>query len=148
MNIQTTTVPTHFTDILALVPPQVAPDRFAHRVLFKPIGETGPGLYAKVPVPNEGRLCSVAVQLDGEAPVGDLYLSTVDPTFHYDGFFLYVILDNIPVPSGGPQLWRRTAIHGAAYSTNQGTQGFLYLVILGGPTTAVRADIALTVETG
>jgi len=146
MNIHTTTVPAHFTDILELAPPKISPSRYAHRAWFKPIGENGPGLYAKVAVPNEGRLRSVAVRLDGQVPSGDLYLSVVDPTFYYDGFFLYAILDHIPVTSKGPKLWRKTEIYGAAYSTNQGTQGFLYLVILGGPDTDILADIALTVE--
>jgi len=147
MNIHTTTVPAHFTDMSALSAPKVASDRFAHRVLFQPIGERGPGLYARVPVPIEGRLRSLAVRLDGQAATGDLYLSAVDPTFHYDGCFLYVVLDNIPITLKGPTLWRKTDIQGAAYSTKQGTQGFLYLVILDGPTTGIAADIALTVET-
>lgn len=147
MNIHTTTVPAHFSDLLALKPPRIAADRFAHRVLFKPVGEKGPGLYAKVPVPIEGRLRSLAVRLEGREPSGDLFLSAVDPGFHYDAFFLYTVLDGIPVAAKGPKIWRKTEIHGASYSTNQTGQGYLYLLILNGPAAEIRADIALTVET-
>ncbi len=147
MMIHTTTVPSHFSDVLALKPPRIAADRFGHRVLFKPVGDKGPGLFAAVPAPIEGRLCSLAVRPDGQTPSGDLFLSTVDPSFHYDGFFLYMILDEIPISVKGPRMWRRTAIRGAAYSTSQTTQGTLYLLLLNGPAAETRADIALTVET-
>lgn len=147
MNIHTTTVPAHFTDLLALKPPKIAADRYAHRVRFEPVGEKGPGLVAKVPVPNEGRLRSIAVQPAGGPASGDLLLSIVDPACHYDAFFLYAVLEDVPLTVRGPVMWRRTDIHGAAYSSNQGTQGFLYLLILDGPTEIMNADIALTVET-
>lgn len=147
MNIHTTTVPAHFSGRDNSRPLKVAPNRLAHRVDFQPVGEKGPGLYAKVPAPIEGRLRSVAVRLAGKNASGSLFLSIIDPTFEYDAFFLYTFLEDIPVTQKGPKMWRRNDIHGAAFSTSQGTQGFLYFLILDGPGEAVQADIALTVET-
>lgn len=146
MNIHTTTVPSQFTDILALKPPRIGPDRYAHRVEFKPLAEN-PGICAKIPVPNEGLLNSIALLLEGQAPTGDLFLSVADPALSYDAFFLYTFVEGIPVTTKGPKMWRKTEIHGASYSTVQGTLGFLYLVILDGPTEPVPADIAITVQT-
>jgi hypothetical protein len=146
MNIHTTTVPAHFGDLLELKPPQIGPDRFAHRVRFEPL-ENHPGLCAKIPVPNEGLLHSIAVRLDNVAPSGDLFLSVGDPALSYESFFLYTFLQDISVTTKGPKMWRKTEMLGAAYSTVQGTLGYLFLVILGGPTEPVLADVALTVET-
>ncbi|HBT76313.1 MAG TPA: hypothetical protein DEB39_05170 [Planctomycetaceae bacterium] len=147
MNIHTTTVPSQFTDLLALNPPRIGPDRYAHRVRFVPI--TGnPGLCAKIPVPNEGLLHSIAVRLENIPPSGELFLSVADPSLSYEAFFLYAFLTGIPVTTKGPAMWRKTELLGAAYSTVQGTLGRLFLVILDGPTEPVLADVALTVETG
>ena len=148
MNIHTTTIPSHFTDLLQLEPPAVTPTRFAHRVRFVPVGDKGPGLYAPVPVPNEGLIHSLAVKLQDMDPTGHLFLSLIDPTFHYENFFLYAILDEIPVTTIGPKLWRKVALYGAAYSTIQANQGMLYLLILNGPTADILADVAITARTG
>lgn len=146
MNIHTTTVPAQFTDLLALKPLRIGPDRYTHRVRFQTL-ENHPGICAKIPVPNEGLLNSIAVLLDGQPPSGDLLLSVADPALSYDAFFLYTLLENIPVATKGTKMWRKTEIHGASYSTIQGTPGTLFLLILGGPTEATLADIAITVQT-
>ena len=147
MNIHTTTIPDHFTDLLTLDPPRITPTRFAHRVRFVPVGEKGPGIYAPVPVPNEGFIHSLAVKLKDADPTGHLIVSPIDPAFHYDGFFLYAILDDVPVAAQGPKLWRAVNLHGAAYSTIQANQGFLYLLIPDGPTGEILADVAITART-
>ena len=148
MNIHTTTIPSHFTDMLRLDPPLVTPTRFAHRVPFVPVGGKGPGIYAPVPVPNEGLIHSLAVQLKDTDATGHLIVSPIDPTFHYDGFFLYAILDDIPIAARGPKLWRQGNLQGTAYSTIQANQGRLYLLILDGPTDTILADVAITARTG
>ena len=147
MNIHSTTVPGHFTDILKLNPPKINETRYAHRVRFAAVGEKGAGLYAEVPAPNEGMLHSLAVMPIAIPPSGDLIVSTINPTFHYDAFFLYAILDEIPITTKGTKVWRKTEIHGAAYSTIQANLGKLYLMILNGPTGEFLADIAITAKT-
>ena len=146
MNIHTTSVPEHFRDLLELQPPKISKERHAHRIVFKPLANK-PGLIAKVQVPNEGHIKSLALKLDGANASGELYLSVADPTFDYDSFFLYTVLDNVPITTTGPKMWRKTGIHGVSYSSNQGTQGYLFLLILNGPDAELRADIALTVQT-
>lgn len=147
MNITTTTIPAHFTDLLQLGAPKVTPTRYAHRVRFLPVGDRGPGLYAAVPVANEGMIHSLAVLPTDVAPSGELIVSPINPTFHYDAFFLYALLDNIPITTKGTKLWRKTEIHGAAFSTAQANQGHLYLLILGGPDAELTADVAITAKT-
>ena len=146
MKIHVTTVPSSFTDIKNAGAPAVASDRLAHRVKFVPC-PTGPGVYAEVPVPYEGFLNSVGLRLEGIAPAGDLFISPVNPTTSYDGFFLYAVLDDIPRKANGPAVWRKTELHDIAYSTVQFNAGMLYFLILNGPSAEVYGDVALVAET-
>jgi hypothetical protein len=154
MQITTSSISVQYADVLEKSAPQIAADKIALRVQFKPIvaGDTSKGVYAKVPAPHSGMVHSVGVKLvtvnPPEAridPTGDLLISTVDPTVNYDAFFLYTVLEDIPKTTVAPKVWRKTDMHGVGYSTTQVNPGWLYFVILNGPTAETVADIALTV---
>ena len=66
----------------------------------------------------------------------------------YEAAFLYAVLDNIPLTTVGPVMWRQTNINSVAYSTNQVDPETLYLILLGGPAGMTTADVTMTVLTG
>ena len=118
---------------------------FAHRVEFQPIpGKTG--VYAILPSPESGYIRSFAMLPDGVAPSGNVFVSTVNPTVSYEGAFLYTVLDNIPVTTTGPAMWRKTDIYNAAYATAQLDNGMLYLMVLGGPAGLAAVDVTMTID--
>jgi hypothetical protein len=119
--------------------------RLAMRTAFKPIqvkqstGEDvwavdpAKGIYAEIDAPEAGTIGSIAVQLQGAAATGKMFLSTVDPQKSYDGFFLYTFIEDVLPATSGPSMFRKTEIHSGGYSTITLTDGKLYLLILDGP---------------
>jgi len=153
VNIYTKTVPSNYKSVTDLGARKITSGTCTHRVKFEPI-PNGPGVYAIIPSPNEGHIRSFAM-MPGALPAatppvatGNVFVSTVNPTMDYDAFFLYAVLDDIPLTTIGPKMWRKTSICNAAYSTLQVDQGTLYLVVLDGPPGFDLADVTMTVVTG
>ena len=137
-------MPANFTHSLRLKPLQLTHDKYAVRVPFWPMPGGKPGIYTRIQAPPGGEFTSLALTLSSfdattgistpVAAAGDLMLSTVDPSVSYDGFFLHTVLEDVPLTSRGPKMWRATRLHGCAYSTIQVNNGWLFIYITGGPT--------------
>jgi len=151
MNIFTKTVPAK--SATGLDARKISDGTCTHRVKFEKI-PNGAGVYAMLPAPHEGHIRSLAMMpgaLAGGVPpsaTGSLFVSTVNPGVDYEAFFLYAVLDDVPLTAAGPKMWRKTAIANAAYSTLQVDPGMLYLAVLDGPPDLALADVTMTVVTG
>jgi hypothetical protein len=153
MNIHTKTVPAHYKSVTDLGARKIANGSYTHRVKWENI-PNGAGVYAQLPSPHEGHIRSFAMMpgtlAGGTPPVatGSLFVSPVNPAVDYEAFFLYAVLDDVPLTTTGPKMWRKTSIANAAYSTLQVEPGMLYLAVLDGPPDLVLADVTMTVVTG
>jgi hypothetical protein len=144
---------------------QISKDKFARRAKFVPLEGDTSVLWAEVPVPSKGSLYDIAVLLNGVTPKGKLHVSTVNPSYSYEGFFLYAILNPIEVETITPaiKMFRKLEMHGCGYSTDVLNYTKLYLVLTDPPALpmvvvqegqpavqadGILADITVTVGNG
>ena len=108
------------------------------------------GVFAELPTIMEGRVTSIGARLVARDPSGaGAILTTVSPALDRVGAYLYAFLEDIPISTVGPPMYRRTSIRDAFYCTDKMSKPqHIYIIIPNGTGLAgTLIDVGMTVDT-